>query len=171
MTSQRKLLIDLLAEAADDVDADHLFQLASAHDANISLPTIYRTLNTLEAAEVITAHYQSSDHERKVYRIKDEETPHEVFHFTCRRCGKVTAFQSEAIGKLKAELSMQLSAEVLTLCMCAGGLCADCREKSEQLKKRRCNAHSLSCGDTKRKSEDVVSRNSANLQTRSLAYS
>jgi ferrous iron transport protein A len=125
ITNQRELLLDLLAAVEDDIDADQLFQLAVEHDPTISLPTIYRTLNTLEAAKLITSHYVSSDHQRKNYRLRADDA--DVFHFTCRRCGRVTQFQTELIGQLKRELSTQLGAEILTLCLCAGGLCADCR--------------------------------------------
>lgn len=126
ITPQRTLLLDLLASQAGDMDADQLHQLATAQDPNISLPTIYRTLHTLEAAQIITSHYVSSDHERKVYRIHNHE---DAFHFTCRRCGQVITFHSDLIDQLRQDLSTQLDVDELTLCLCAGGLCADCRKE------------------------------------------
>ena len=129
ITPQRELLLDLLANTDEDIDADHLYRLAGEHDPTISLPTIYRTLNTLESARVIASHYVSREHERKVYRVSGADG---TFHFTCRRCGRVTAVKSALIDQLKQELSTQLDAEILTMCMCAGGLCADCRERSQQ---------------------------------------
>lgn len=130
ITSQRELLLDLLADLDNDIDAEHLHLLASKHDPTLSLPTVYRTLHTLETARIITSHYVSSDHERKVYRPNNND---DVFHFTCQRCGRVTAFHSELIARLKQELSTQLVAEVRTLCMCAGGLCQDCREEESKM--------------------------------------
>lgn len=127
ITSQRELLLDLLAAVEDDIDAEHLFQLAGKHDPTISLPTIYRTLNALEAAHLIISRYVSSDHQRKMYRIRANDD--DVFHYTCRRCGRVIPFQSTLVEQLKCELSTQLGAEISTFCMCAGGLCADCREE------------------------------------------
>lgn len=126
MTTQREILLDLLADIDDDINAEHLYQLATERDPAISLPTVYRTLHTLEDTEIIASHYVSSDHERKVYRINTET---DVFHFTCRKCGRVSTFQSDLIKQLKQELSTQLAAEVATVCMCAGGLCADCRKE------------------------------------------
>lgn len=130
ITSQRELLLDLLASTSEDIDAERLHQLASASDPTISLPTIYRTLHTLEAAQVIASHYVSSDHDRKVYRVSDEE---DTYHFTCRECGRVAAVQSTLIGQLKQELTTKLGADVLNLCICAGGLCADCREEEQPM--------------------------------------
>lgn len=126
ITSQRELLLDLLASIATDIDAEHLYQMAISQDPHISLPTIYRTLNTLEAAEIITSHYVSSEHERKTYRIRD--TGSDVFHFTCRSCGQVTAVQSALFEQVKHEISTRLDADILSLCMCASGLCTNCRE-------------------------------------------
>lgn len=124
MTSQRELLIDLLAARNDEIDAETLHQLASQQDPNLNLATVYRTLHTLESAHVITSHYVSTDHERKVYRIN---TKQDVFHFTCRRCGRMTAFNSPLVGQIKAALAAELGAAELTLCMCAGGLCTECQ--------------------------------------------
>lgn len=128
VTPQRELLLDLLATLDHDVDAEYLYRLASTHDPNLSLPTVYRTLHTLEAAQVITSHYVSSDHERRLYRISDTA---EVFHFTCRRCGRVSRLQTGLIEQLRTELRTQLGAEVSGLCLCASGLCAACQEEDE----------------------------------------
>lgn len=128
MTSQRALVLDLLANSHDDLDAERLHQLASEYDPNISLPTIYRTLNTLEAARLISPRYSSSDHERKIYHVAGDR---DVFRFTCRHCGCVITFQSQLIQQLKQELITQLGADVTTFCMCAGGLCVDCREEAQ----------------------------------------
>lgn len=130
LTTQRQILLDLLAEAHDEIDAESLYQLATARDAAISLPTVYRTLHTLEAAHLITPLYVSQDHERKVYRLHDDE---QRLHFTCRGCGRVISFQTHLVEQLKEELVHQLGAEVANFCMCAGGLCADCRTKEPSM--------------------------------------
>jgi len=129
VTPQRELLLDLLADTDNDLDAETLHQRAATEDPLISLPTVYRTLHTLETAGLITSHFTSSDHERKRYRV-DAKTSH--FHFTCASCGKVTSFQSAMIDTLIDDLSQQLGAEIQSLCMCAGGLCAACREENDR---------------------------------------
>ncbi|MBL8162615.1 MAG: transcriptional repressor [Anaerolineae bacterium] len=126
LTSQRELLLDLLAEHDAGIDAERLHQLASAQDPTISLPTVYRTLHTLEAVRLIVSNYTSSDHDRKQYRVNDDQ---DRFHFTCRRCGRVTMFRSALVAQLKQELAAQLDAQVLTVCICAGGLCSTCGQE------------------------------------------
>ncbi|MBK9121715.1 MAG: transcriptional repressor [Chloroflexi bacterium] len=124
ITGQRELLLDLLAGSDDGIDADQLFRLASERDPNISLPTVYRTLHTLEDAHVIESRYASRDHDRKVYALGVID----VVNFTCRRCGHVYPVQLDSLTWIKHQLSDQLGAEIASVCMCASGLCADCRE-------------------------------------------
>jgi Fe2+ or Zn2+ uptake regulation protein len=77
---------------------------------------------------LIAGRYVSSDHTRKIYRLSDNSEP---FHFTCRGCGRVTVVRSGMIDALKRDLATRLGAEAITLCCCAGGLCADCQEEDE----------------------------------------
>ena len=128
ITSQREVLLDLLEHLDDDIDAERLHQLAAQHDPNISLPTVYRTLHTLESAGIIASHYVSSEHERKTYRVNTRD---DSFHFSCRQCGRVTPMHSALLNQLKAELHDQLGADVLSVCMCASGICANCRKEME----------------------------------------
>jgi Fe2+ or Zn2+ uptake regulation protein/Fe2+ transport system protein FeoA len=130
ITSQRELLLDLLAGADDYLDAETLHTRASTYDAGISLPTVYRTLNTLEAAGLIAPRFVSSEHERKVYRVAGDR---DMFHFTCRRCGRVIAFHTPLIEQLKQEMTARMDADVFALCLCAGGLCADCRQEQTNM--------------------------------------
>jgi ferrous iron transport protein A len=65
-----------------------------------------------------------------VYRAASDE---DAFHFTCQSCGRVIPFQSTFVEPLKQEINQQLGAVVSTLCICAGGLCADCREEDEMM--------------------------------------
>ncbi len=134
MTTQRAMLLEVLQQV-DDIDAETLHRLASVRDSSLSLPTVYRTLHVLEAADVITAQYVSDDHERRIYRPRHPHNTHThatAFHFTCRRCGSVVTFTTDTIRALKSEIAAQLGVEVQSLCMCAGGLCADCRAVTEE---------------------------------------
>ncbi|MFW5708830.1 MAG: Fur family transcriptional regulator [Chloroflexota bacterium] len=126
ITAQRQIVLDLLAGANEDIDAEHLHNLAIQHDPGISLPTIYRTLRVLETAKLISPRYVSTDHDRKMYRVTDETI---AAHFTCRNCGSVIAFRSDLIGSLKQEMMSALNVDIATLCICAGGLCEDCQEE------------------------------------------
>jgi Fur family transcriptional regulator, ferric uptake regulator len=129
-TDQRKLIVALLESAGEQLDAEQLYQRAHEHDRNISLATVYRTLNVLEAAGLVSDSYLSPAHDRKVYEIAASG---ERYHFTCRQCHRVVAFESPDVERLKATLEVSLNARVDRACICFEGLCNDCRKGGVKL--------------------------------------
>ena len=121
MTAQRQLIIELLASAGERLDAEALYQRAQQQDRAVNLATVYRTLNTLEAAGLVRQQYISPDHERKYYTLTAE-----TYHFTCRRCHRVIAFTSNVADDLRRELEATLRVQAVNVCICVDGLCADC---------------------------------------------
>jgi Fur family transcriptional regulator, ferric uptake regulator len=127
MTAQRQLIIELLNNSDNLLDAEALFLLARERDTGVSLATVYRTLNTLEQAGLLKQRYRSKEHERKYYELV--HTP-EAYHFTCRGCRRVIAFRSDFIEELKHKLETDIGIEVLTACVCFDGYCPDCMKGS-----------------------------------------
>lgn len=125
MTPQRRLIIALLENSTERLDAEGLHQLASQTDAAISLATVYRTLNTLEEARLIQHSYLSRDHERKYYELVQQE---KVYQFVCRECGRTYPFRSRLIQALKDQLENDFSVQVLQTCLCIEGLCPACQD-------------------------------------------
>lgn len=124
MTSQRQMIVELLAEAHEDLDADGLYQQAHVRDSSISLATVYRTLNTLEAAGLVKQHYNSRNHDRKVYQLVEADAG---YHFTCRQCRRVIHFESALVQDIQHMLELQFGVQVMNACICMDGLCPDCR--------------------------------------------
>lgn len=124
MTPQRQIIVELLADAGEDLDADGLYQQAHACDASVSLATVYRTLNALEAAGLVRQHYNSRDHERKVYQLIEADAG---YHFTCRQCRRVIHFESALVQQIKQMLEVEFGVQVMNACVCMDGLCPDCR--------------------------------------------
>lgn len=122
MTDQRQTIITLLADAPERIDADTLHQRAQSRDPQINLTTVYRTLDVLEAAQLIRAQFISPDHERKYFSLARE-----TYHFTCRRCHRVIPFDSDLIDRLKQQLADELGVLPLNACICVDGLCPECR--------------------------------------------
>jgi Fur family ferric uptake transcriptional regulator len=137
MTPQRRLIISLLESSDARLDAEELHRLANQQDADISLATVYRTLNTLEEAQLIQYSYLSRDHERKYYELVHQE---KTYQFVCRECGRTYPFRSRLIQALKDQLENDLSVRVLQTCLCIEGLCPDCQDKQAQ---ERQAGHSL----------------------------
>ncbi|MBZ0292784.1 MAG: transcriptional repressor [Anaerolineae bacterium] len=127
MTTQRQLIIELIEEVNDQLDAEGLFQLARERDDSINLTTIYRTLNTLESAGLIRQQYISPDHDRKYYTLTGR-----TYHFTCRKCKRVIPFKSDLIDQLKHHLETELHAMAINACVCVDGLCPDCQAEEQR---------------------------------------
>ena len=126
MTTQRRLIIDLLALTDNDgTDAEVLYERAQAQNDRINLATVYRTLVTLESAGVIRHQYTSPDHTRKSYTLATE-----TYHFTCRCCRRVIPFTSRLVGTLKQQLEAELGVKAIQACVCVEGLCPDCQAKT-----------------------------------------
>ena len=119
----------MVAPVEGELDVETLYQLAHTRDSSISIATVYRTLNMLEAAKLVQHRYRSRDHERRYYeRISTEP----VYHFTCHDCHKVIAFHSALVEDFEQRLAAELGLDVINACVCLDGLCTDCREKAKQ---------------------------------------
>jgi Fe2+ or Zn2+ uptake regulation protein len=121
MTTQRRVILEALAEENEQVDAEELH--AHLPDESISLATVYRTLNTLEETGLIQARYASQQHTRKLYQVM---SPHESYNFTCTQCGEVLPFKADLLGALRVQLEEQLGAQIDGGCICLSGLCPKC---------------------------------------------
>jgi Fur family ferric uptake transcriptional regulator len=128
MTAQRELLIGLLADTHEHLDAEGLYDLARTKDASISLATVYRTLNVLEEAGLLQQRYLSRDHERRYFEPVHHHSEH---HFTCRKCRKVISFRSSLVQDLGRQLEDELGVRMLNICVCLDGLCPSCRAEAE----------------------------------------
>lgn len=127
MTSQRQLIVEILASTTEGLDANAVYQRARQRNASINLTTVYRTLTALETAGLIHQRHLTRDHDRKVYEMAGE-----VYHFTCRRCRRVTPFQSPLVSLLKQELEQQLHVQAVQICICADGLCPACQQAESE---------------------------------------
>lgn len=108
MTSQRAVLLGLLAEAQDHPDAAELHRRAQAADGAISLATVYRTLAVLERAGVVQRHSFEGDSAR----FESAEEPHHD-HIVDLDTGRIVEFQSDKIEQLQQEIAAELGFEVV----------------------------------------------------------
>ncbi len=109
MTSQRRLILEILETAGEHLDAEALYRCARARDASISLATVYRTLNLLHKAGIIEQRFLDQDRSRGYYEVRHEG---EHFHFTCLNCGKVIEFETDLVAQIRDELRERHGLEV-----------------------------------------------------------
>jgi Fe2+ or Zn2+ uptake regulation protein len=123
LTSQRRLILQVLEESNGHLDADALYDRVKARDPDISLATVYRTLAVLREIGLVEEHRLGEGHGH--YEAVREE-PH--YHFTCLRCGKVIEFDTSLVAQVVQDLCEREGVRVTSTHLHVSGYCAQCRE-------------------------------------------
>jgi Fur family ferric uptake transcriptional regulator len=103
MTDQRRVIAQVIEQAADHPDVEELYRRASAIDPRISLSTVYRTLNLFEEAGLVTKH-DFRDGRARFELIPDEHHDHLIDI----RSGKVIEFRNEEIEAIQEVIAKRL---------------------------------------------------------------
>jgi Fur family ferric uptake transcriptional regulator len=128
-TSQRVLLLEIL-DSGQHLDAEAVYQQARQRDPDISLATVYRTLERLETSGLVAQRYFGRDHKREVYESAAKQ---EHYHFKCVSCGTLIEVQTRRIAQMRQELAQDLGVLLQHACFCLEGLCKDCVEKGKTI--------------------------------------
>lgn len=125
LTSQRRVLIEIIQQAEQHLDAATLGELARQRGVNVDRATVYRTVELLKKHRLIDEldlmHLQGEKH---YYEVK---TRRDHMHLACFRCQRIVEFASPLFEKLKAELTRQTGFDVRVTRLEVGGLCPECR--------------------------------------------
>jgi len=124
LTRQRKLILTILEEYPDHLDADKLYQVARQRGAEISLATIYRTLAFLREAGLIEEHLFGEDHR---HFEPTHDSPHN--HFTCQGCGNVIEFQTVDVTQAIEHICRQEGLQISTISLHLSGYCPACQSE------------------------------------------
>ena len=121
-TAQRRAVLQALFEA-QHATVDELAAEVQRTLPDVSLSTIYRTLETLDEAGLVThAHLH---HGSPTYHSVDEE-PH--VHLVCTRCGAIGQQPISVAASLAAQLRASAGFVVDVSHLAVHGLCAACFE-------------------------------------------
>jgi len=123
LTAQRCLILDVLRESDDHLDAEAVHDVARRTAPDISLATVYRTLTLLEELGLVEEHRLGEGHSH--YEAVQDE-PH--YHFTCRRCGRVLEFDTPLVSRVARELGEREGVRVTKAHLHLMGYCEDCQE-------------------------------------------
>lgn len=128
VTSQRRLLLDLLNQSEGHLDADELFRLAKEREPRISLSTVYRNLSLFKELGLIEARHFADEHHH--YEVKGKR---EHYHLVCLNCGKVVEFESPLADRMKENISKRTGFEILDGDIRLEGYCERCcRERDNE---------------------------------------
>ena len=127
MTSQRRLILELLRDAEGHIDAKELYRRASAKDESIGPATVYRSLNLFKELGLVDE--MRLGKMRCYYEVK-QSPGHQ--HLVCHGCGKVIEFQNPHFQKLIAAVRQKYGFKITKAELYLEGYCPQCEEKESE---------------------------------------
>lgn len=125
LTRQRQILLELIDQSGDHLDAEHLYHLAHEKDPKLNRVTVYRTLKLLKEGglvdELDLMHHSGDQHYYET-RLKQEHA-----HVICLRCGKVEEFFGDPLQKLRRQVESHFGFQILIARTEIGGYCSHCQ--------------------------------------------
>jgi Fur family peroxide stress response transcriptional regulator len=126
MTPQREVLLRILGHIPHHPTADELYRRVRRVLPSVSAATVYRNVQTLVDAGVLSVL------ERAGEAIRYDPNPEDHHHFVCDRCGRVTdVYVARLDYALDTRRSALGGAEVRACAVQFHGLCARCRARRE----------------------------------------
>lgn len=122
-TPQRALILQVLQQSDEHLDAESLWQRAHEQDASVNLATVYRTLKSLVEAGLIQQSFLGGEQKRAMYEAVNKP---EHVHFTCLRCGKVLELDGEQFAHARPALESHTGVSILRMQLKLEGLCREC---------------------------------------------
>lgn len=121
ITRSRRAVVDALVTADDHVTADDLAAQVATAEPDVHRSTVYRTLDALEQAGVVT--HVHLGHGRAVYHLTDRLHHHAV----CEVCGAVIELAADVLGDVGDRLRRDAGFEIDPHHFALVGRCRGCR--------------------------------------------
>jgi Fe2+ or Zn2+ uptake regulation protein len=126
VTSQRLLVLQILEESKEHLDAKTIHVRAREHDPDLSLATVYRTLGKLREMGLVEMCYLARDRRRAYYEATDKG---EHYHFTCLGCGRIIEVHAPCVEQACREVAEKLGLVLTRANVCFEGYCPTCATK------------------------------------------
>src|SRR5438552_7815010 len=125
LTRQRQILLDLIDQSGEHLDAEALYQLAKEKDPKINRVTVYRTLKLLKLGglvdELDLMHHAGDQHYYET-RLKQEHA-----HVICLRCGKIEEFFGDQLQTMREQIETHFGFQIVLARTEVGGYCSHCQ--------------------------------------------
>ncbi len=124
LTKERAAIVEEVFSSHEHFDADQLVsRLSRRTDGNsVSRSTIYRRLTELVEAGLLRK--VARNHDREVYEHDYGYPQHD--HLICRKCGKLTEFQNDAVAKTLEDVADEHGFRMTGHRLEVYGTCAEC---------------------------------------------
>src|SRR5256885_11555425 len=138
LTRQRQILLELIDQSGQHLDAESLFQLAKEKDPKLNRVTVYRTLKLLKEGGLVDEldlMHQAGEQHYYETRRKQEHA-----HVICLGCGKVEEFFGEPLQRLRKQIESHFGFKIVLARTEVGGYCSHCQalrvQELEQARQR-----------------------------------
>ncbi|ASM34883.1 transcriptional repressor [Campylobacter sp. RM12327] len=125
-TKQREILVKTLYKSDEHFTPENIYLLIKEKypELNLGIATVYRTLNLLEEAEMVTTITFGSQGKKFELATK----PHHD-HMICKHCGLIIEFEDAAIEKRQIAIAKEHGFELTGHIMQLYGICKNCQKK------------------------------------------
>jgi len=123
VTKQRLLILEVLTESKEHLDAWQVSEQVKARDAGIGIATVYRTLALLKDIGLVQEHRLGEEHG---HFESMPDAPH--FHFKCKKCDYVIEFEAPSVLKVVNTMINEEGIQVVDTHLLISGYCKNCRE-------------------------------------------
>ena len=124
ITPQRRLILDVLAQASGHLDAVEIYERARLRDPRLSLSTVYRSLSALKESAIVRELHLDQEHHH--YEL-DNEDRHS--HLVCMACGRVVEVDSRPFAEAAQMVGQTHGFQIVGAQVELTGRCADCQPK------------------------------------------
>jgi Fur family zinc uptake transcriptional regulator/Fur family ferric uptake transcriptional regulator len=128
VTPKRLEVICCLAEEPSFLSAEEVWQRLKSGHTPIGLPTVYRILDELAGAGVVTRIFMS-DRKQYYFLCPNQEHHH---HFVCERCRRVQDVDRCGLDGLMDEIAQRSGGRVTSHILQLNGICGACIAAGEQ---------------------------------------
>ena len=104
-TKQRRVVLDAVLTLGPHVDAETIASQARKIDTSIGLATVYRTLQLMTGAGLLTE--RQFGRERSQFEFSDGSEEHHD-HLICNQCGEIVEFFNDEIETLQESVAHSL---------------------------------------------------------------
>ena len=126
LTPQRRLVLEILTDSQDHLDAESIYLKAKQRDEHISLATVYRNLRLFKEQDLISERHLGEAHCYYEMKCLGEHQ-----HLVCEACGRVIEFESPLIRKLVAEVQQKNRFYVTKVELYLEGYCPKCKKEGK----------------------------------------
>ena len=127
LTAQRATILEDLYHHSGHRTAEEIYRHVRPRLPGLNRATVYRTLELLHGAEVVTASI-GSDGITEFELVREEGEQHHHLH--CRRCGAQQTLPVEPVEALKAEIQRRTGFKADLDHLLIAGLCVNCASHS-----------------------------------------